>query len=124
MVQRLAARLGGVDEDGKIFPRLLLADEIRQPLGTKRSFQRVFFAAFGSQVFVFDVSPCHSFQGFTDQGCGFGVFSQRLAGARHRFRRPRIGITQMHQGRNRIAFRTARRMRDCRNPALVLAMQH
>ena len=36
MVQRLAARLGGLDEDGKIFARLLLADEIGQPLGAQR----------------------------------------------------------------------------------------
>ena len=35
MVQRLAARLGGLDEDGEIFARLLLADEIGQPLGAQ-----------------------------------------------------------------------------------------
>ena len=55
MIQRLGARLGGIDEDGKIFARLLLTDEIGQPLGAQGGFQRVVFGTLGGD----DALLCH-----------------------------------------------------------------
>ncbi len=45
MIERLGAGFCRFDEDGKILARLLLADEIEEPLGTKRGFKIILGAA-------------------------------------------------------------------------------
>ena len=47
MIERFAARFGGLDEDRQILARLLLADEFGEPFGTQARLQLVLFAAFG-----------------------------------------------------------------------------
>ena len=43
MVEGFVARFCGLNENGKIFARLLLTDKFRQPLWTQAGFQRVGF---------------------------------------------------------------------------------
>ncbi len=47
MIERFAARLGGLDEDRQILARLLLADEFGKPFGTQARFQLVLLASLG-----------------------------------------------------------------------------
>ena len=67
---------------GQVLARLLLADEIGQPLGPQRGFQRVVFLAFGRDDAVALRSSRHALQRFTDQRAGFGVLAQIAATAR------------------------------------------
>ena len=47
VVQRLAARAGGLDEDGEVFAEAALAGEVGQGLRAERAFARIVFLAGG-----------------------------------------------------------------------------
>ncbi len=53
MIQRIAARPRGLDEDAEILPHRLLADEIRQALGPDRGFGGVFAGGGGADHAAF-----------------------------------------------------------------------